>query len=265
MLRCFLAAALLLVGSTCGLAQATDSTELPLPPETNAPGAPAPVPAPAPPPTPARPDAEPKAATRPPQANFDLALARQAARMMEGDYNSARQAAADKEYFDIRLHIRRIWKDRRESEGIYFYVEQATAAAQQKPYRQRVYQLRARPDGRVESVVYSLKNPLRFAGQWKLDKPLASLTPDSLEERKGCAVILRKHSSREIRGATEGQDCPSDLRGARYATTEVIITPKQFVSWDRGFDEKGQQVWGAKYGGYVFEKETASNPPPKVK
>lgn len=190
---------------------------------------------------------------------------RRLAKLMEGNYNSAKQAAADKEYFDIRLHIKRIWKERPDSEGIYFYVEQATAAAQQRPYRQRVYHLRTRKeDGKIESVVYTLKAPLRFAGQWKEDKPLAMLTPDSLVERAGCSVMMRRHKRKEYRGATEGQQCPSDLRGAKYATTDVIITPKQLISWDRGFDEKGDQVWGAKFGGYIFEKEAAGTQAPPV-
>jgi CpeT protein len=183
---------------------------------------------------------------------------RQLGRMMEGSYNSAEQAANDKEYFDIRLHIARIWKERPESEGLYYYVEQATASAQQRPYRQRVYHLRTRKeDGKIESVVYELPNPLRFTGQWKEPKPLAMLTPDSLLARQGCAVVMRKSGRREYRGATIGQECLSSLRGAKYATTDVTITPKQLISWDRGFDDKGEQVWGAKFGGYIFKKETA--------
>ncbi|MBC7447480.1 MAG: chromophore lyase CpcT/CpeT [Hymenobacteraceae bacterium] len=188
---------------------------------------------------------------------------RQLGKMLEGNYNSAEQAAADKEYFDIRLHIRRMWTDRPESEGLYYYVEQATSSAQQRPYRQRVYHLRARKeDGNIESVVYELASPIRFAGQWKEAKPLAMLTPDSLITRQGCSVIMRKSGKREFRGATVGQDCLSSLRGAKYAQTDVTITPKQLISWDRGFDDKGGQVWGAKFGGYIFKKESAANPAP---
>lgn len=183
---------------------------------------------------------------------------RRLGKMMEGDYNSAEQASTDKEYFDIRLHIKRIWKERPESEGLYYYVEQATASAQQRPYRQRVYHLRTRKeDGKIESVVYEMPSPLRFTGQWKEAKPLAMLTPDSLLAREGCAVVMRKSGKKEFRGATVGQECLSSLRGAKYATTDVTITPKQLISWDRGFDEKGEQVWGAKFGGYIFRKEDA--------
>ena len=187
---------------------------------------------------------------------------RELAKMMVGNYTSADQAANDKEYFDIRLHVARIWKERPESEGIYLYVEQATAVAQQRPYRQRVYHLRtSHEDGKIESAVYELANPIRFTGQWKEDKPLATLTLDSLIIRQGCRVVMRKSGSREFQGATVGQECLSTLRGAKYALTDVIITPKQLISWDRGFDEKGEQVWGAKFGGYIFKKETAYTKP----
>ncbi len=182
--------------------------------------------------------------------------------MLEGHYNSAEQAANDKEYFDIRLHIVPIWTERLESGGLYYYVEQATASAQQRPYRQRVYHLRTRrSDGKIESFVYEIPNPLRLAGQWKLSKPLATLTPDSLLAQEGCSVVMRKINNKEYRGSTQGQECPSSLRGAKYAQTEMTITPKQLISWDRGFSEKGEQVWGAKFGGYIFKKENAYTKP----
>jgi CpeT protein len=44
------------------------------------------------------------------------------------------------------------------------------------------------------------------------------------------------------------------LRGATYATSEVIIKNQQMISWDRGYDSSDRQVWGAEKGGYVFEK-----------
>ena len=30
------------------------------------------------------------------------------------------------------------------------------------------------------------------------------------------------------------------------------ITAESIVSWDRGFDQAGSQVWGAEKSGYVF-------------
>ena len=183
---------------------------------------------------------------------------RQIGGMLEGNYNSAEQASLDKEYLDVRLHIVRIWKDRLESGGLYYYVEQATANALQKPYRQRVYHLHSRhEDGKIECSVYELATPQRLAGQWKDKLPLAKLTPDSLIAREGCGVIIQKDKALGFVGATNGKTCASSQRGATYTTTEMIISPKQLIVWDRGYSAKDEQVWGAKFSGYIFKKENA--------
>ena len=57
---------------------------------------------------------------------------------MTGTFSSAQQALEDQTYFDITLHMVPIWKN---SEGHFLYVEQAVSSQQDKPYRQRVYQL----------------------------------------------------------------------------------------------------------------------------
>lgn len=58
-----------------------------------------------------------------------------------------------------------------------------------------------------------------------------------------------------MRGATTGDGCGSALRGAAYATSEVVLTPDTLRSWDRGYDKAGKQVWGAVKGPYVFVKQ----------
>ncbi|MFN0200091.1 MAG: CpcT/CpeT family chromophore lyase, partial [Bacteroidia bacterium] len=52
-----------------------------------------------------------------------------------------------------------------------------------------------------------------------------------------------------------GKECPSALRGAKYATSEVVIEKKRIISWDRGFNAKDEHVWGAKNGGYEFVRK----------
>lgn len=176
-------------------------------------------------------------------------------KMLAGTYHNKTQAAADSDFFEIHLKMKPIWKDRKI--GNWLYVEQAVAKAQDKPYRQRVYHVYSRPNGEVVSEIFSLSNPLRFAGAWKLDKPLDQLTPDSLLSRAGCEVILTKQSingSNGYKGQTGQNTCPSDLRGASWATSEVTMTDKQLISWDRGYDKLGKQVWGATKGGYIFDK-----------
>jgi hypothetical protein len=172
------------------------------------------------------------------------------AHWMSGSYGSREQHLKDTaNYFDIRLQIVPVWEGRKD--GFWFYVEQAVSSSLDKPYRQRVYHLSERSDGSFESKVFTLQEPLRFTHHADL---VEKLSPDSLIEREGCSVILRKKDKHSFSGGTEGKNCPSDRKGASYATSEVTLEKKLLKSWDRGYNDKDEQVWGADKGGYLFVK-----------
>lgn len=172
---------------------------------------------------------------------------------MTGSFSSAAQAAADPNFYDIRLHMVPIWPSR--SDGPWLYVEQAAATKLNEPYRQRVYRLVAQEDGTIESRVFTLPgDPLRFSGKWVAPADFEALKPEDLELRAGCSLYLRRTPDGAYVGSTQGQGCESSLRGAAYATSEARITASGMHTWDRGFDAQGQQVWGATTGGYEFRK-----------
>ena len=172
---------------------------------------------------------------------------------MTGSFSSEEQAEKDSGYFNIELEMVQIWKDR--TDGPWIYVEQAVADTKEKPYRQRVYQLRKRKDGKIESFVYTIPDPLRFSGEYKKEFPLLRLTPDSLTLKEGCEVVLYQADEGYFEGSTVDRNCSSDLHGASYTTSEVIIDKDKIITWDRGFDENGNQDWGATKGGYIFKKK----------
>lgn len=173
---------------------------------------------------------------------------------MTGSFSSHAQSVRDTAFFDIRLQMVTIWPDL--GPGQWIYVEQAEADAMDTPYRQRVYHLTALPDGTFQSEIYSLPgDPLAFAGVWHENDPLGLLSPDDLQLREGCAVVLRLKEEGDFEGSTVDRECTSTLRGAAFATTEVLITSDGLISWDRGYDAAGEQVWGSTAGGYVFERE----------
>ncbi|MDQ3194509.1 MAG: CpcT/CpeT family chromophore lyase, partial [Bacteroidota bacterium] len=72
--------------------------------------------------------------------------------------------------------------------------------------------------------------------------------------REGCSVIITLMNDTTFEGSTVGSDCKSKMRGAKYATSEVQISPSIIKIRDRGFDENGIQVWGAEKGGYIFKR-----------
>jgi hypothetical protein len=106
-----------------------------------------------------------------------------------------------------------------------------------------------------KSIVYTVDNEDDLVGDWQVPESFNALPTGDLRLREGCAVILTQQADGTYTGSTDGDSCKSNLRGAAYATSEVTIMPGKIVSWDRGFDASGAQVWGAEKGGYVFLKE----------
>jgi CpeT protein len=171
--------------------------------------------------------------------------------LMTGTFTSRAQASQDSIYAPIVLHMYPIWSDR----GAWLYVEQALASRPDQPYRQRIYHLEQLAAVRFRSVVYTLPNPSNWVGAWREPERFDKLSPLELEVRSGCDVYLNKTGRYTFTGSTDGSTCRSEMAGAAYATSEVTITKNRIVSWDRGFDAQGEQVWGATEGGYVFKRK----------
>lgn len=176
---------------------------------------------------------------------------------MTGSFSSASQAAADPSFRDIRLHMTPIWVDlTKASPGTHWlYVEQAEASTPLKPYRQRVYRVTTPNQNRsFRSEVFEIPGPERFVGAWKEPLLFKLLSPESLSVRDGCTVNLARGEGKFYTGGTLGAQCESRLGDAVYATSVVKIAPTRIESWDRGFDAKGQQVWGSTTGPYLFDR-----------
>lgn len=172
---------------------------------------------------------------------------------MTGNFNSGAQEAADSSYYNISLKMAPIWTDKTGNEK-YLYVEQALASNLEKPYRQRIYVVSQVSDSQFVSAVYSLQNPDTFIGQWANPTYFNQFDESVMEIREGCEVYLTKRDN-TYTGSTKEKACKSTLRGASYASSIVTIEPDRVVSWDQGFDENGEQVWGAEKGGYIFMRE----------
>lgn len=98
---------------------------------------------------------------------------------------------------------------------------------------------------------------MRYAGAWANPQIFKELNKDSLIDRQGCAIFLHKNKLGDFAGSTPGKECLSTLRGATYATSEVVIEKDQLVSWDRGWSKEDKQLWGAVKAGYRFIKQKA--------
>jgi hypothetical protein len=183
------------------------------------------------------------------QSKKDLALLK---RWMVGSFSSQEQSQRDSNFFDIRLQVYPIWKNR--TDGHWLYVEQASASSMDKPYRQRIYQLTLTSRG-MESIIYTFDNPLSYAGKPEV---IEQLTRENLTTREGCEVVITRKDKNTFTGSTIEKNCPSELRGASYATSEATITKKGMITLDMGFNSANVQVWGSTFGGYQFKKVNAA-------
>lgn len=174
------------------------------------------------------------------------------ASMLTGEFSSSAQAQRDTSYFHIHLSMSRIWESR--TDGVWLYVEQAMATRLEAPYRQRVYRLTRIGNDEFLSDIYTIRNASAVIGAQRSGEKRAALTYEQIELKNGCSVRMRRAGGEYV-GGTDGTGCPSDLRGASYATTVITLKSGILVSWDRGYDAKGNQVWGAVNGGYEFVKE----------
>jgi len=170
--------------------------------------------------------------------------------IMQGTYSSEKQSVKDTSYFNISLRMVPIWKNK----GHYLYVEQALFKKQDKPYRVRIYKVSQRGENEFISEIHTLKNEKEWIGKWATPEAFDALTENDIELKQGCEVVLHRIEKNKFVGSTGEKTCPSELRGASYASSKVTVTPAQILSWDQGFDKDGKQVWGATKAGYVFDK-----------
>lgn len=174
---------------------------------------------------------------------------------MVGSYDSSIQAAKDSNYYDISLHMYPLWEMDKSSESVYLYVEQAVSSMQDKPYRQRVYEVKALGHNEYVSLVYTLDSPKEYVGLWKDPKRLAAFNKSNIILKDGCGVYLMDMGD-HFKGSTKDKECKSTMRGASFATSVVRVAQDTLTSWDQGFDDQGSQVWGAVDGPYEFIRKS---------
>lgn len=170
--------------------------------------------------------------------------------IMQGFYSSEAHSKRDTTYFNIALRMTPIWKNK----GHYLFVEQAMFSKPEKPYRVRVYKVSQRNKNEFISEIYTLKNEKEWIGKWTNPEAYDALSESDIDLKSGCEVVLHRDGFQKFIGSTGEKTCPSELRGASYASSKVNVYKDKIVSWDQGYDKVGKQVWGAEKGGYEFIK-----------
>jgi CpeT protein len=83
---------------------------------------------------------------------------------------------------------------------------------------------------------------------------LLRITPDPLMLKDGCEVVLYMTDNGYFAGGTVDKNCQSDLRGASYATSTVLIYKDKLISRDRGLMKTAIRLGFDKGKLHFFEK-----------
>jgi len=197
-------------------------------------------------------------AARPGDAQLPAA-ADEVASWLAGTFDTKDQAAVDAEVPPLRLVIVAVPKSRLSFGAPVLYREEANPGRPEHPARQTFVRVEEDASGGVVIRLFDLKDGAAAAGKWRTPADLALFGRNDIREREACAVTLSKKGDR-YEGMAAGPGCAPSLLGASRASSEIRLWPDRLETWDRGFDAKGEQVWGPKKGPYRWTKRSAVPP-----
>jgi len=174
-------------------------------------------------------------------------------RLLAGRFTNQEQAAADPVNF-AHIHVAFHPLEGSTFGPLWYYSEQAYDHDLWSPYRQGVHRL-VRQDGLVRVENYGLKDPVAAAGATRDPGIRATLQPEQLKARPGCAMEFRADGGGGFIGCVEpGNRCMIPRHGQlTYLVSEVHMDEEHWISRDRGFDpQTHEQRWGSEHGHLRF-------------
>lgn len=170
---------------------------------------------------------------------------------MKGFYSSEHHARRDTNIDGKVVAYEPIWKSR--TDGAWLYVEQARLEKPQKPYRQRIYHLQQQSDSTFSVAIFKIPNDSLYIGSHRDPSLLTDLQPEQLEIMDGCGIHLVFRGDVFV-GGTQKRTCKTTYNGAAYLVNETTIYHDSIISWDRGYSDSGEKVWGGEKGGSHYVK-----------
>jgi hypothetical protein len=171
-----------------------------------------------------------------------------------GVMDTSAQASANPKAPSVRMTTCRVQIIDNPTEAIssaYLYQEQALTDNLDKPYRQRLLQIKpSTGDRTVESKSFKPQNPESLIGLCNKPETQRVIQFSNLGESV-CSVFL-KPTDKGYLGETPSQGCPANIRGAVKITNTILLHSEGMDTWDRGYDAQGNQVWGAENQSYQY-------------
>ncbi|PKA47600.1 hypothetical protein AXF42_Ash014796 [Apostasia shenzhenica] len=187
--------------------------------------------------------------------------ARVVAQALSDEKLSREQAYRDPDnYFNLRLIVFIAFEMVDGSRVLYF--EQAFSRTPQKPFLDKFYIVKPCPKEMkcdVELSSYAIRDTeeyRNFCDRPRDQRPQDEEVVGDIAEHLTTIHLCRCERGKRClyEGSTMPGGFPNSWNGASYCTSELMIHKNGEVhTWDRGYDDDGNQVWGPKEGPYEFK------------
>lgn len=167
-----------------------------------------------------------------------------------GEFTSAEQSGKDKAYKNASLNNVQIWPNA--TNGAWIYSEESLNSAPENPIQQRIFFISEITDSEFSIDVYNLPNKENYKGAWQNPETFSEISVFDLKFKDGCTLFLF-YDGFQYSGETNKGTCPSDMEGATYSTSRIILVPDEIHLWDRGYNSADELMWGSEKGPYVYK------------
>lgn len=162
----------------------------------------------------------------------------------------------------IGLQIFPIWEER--FDGEWLYMESGIVGSPHKPFRQRILQLVATPNGLIRLYSYSIPRASDFAGAYYLPEVLTSLTQSQLSIRNSCDLLIELKVTNTFVGETDPESCITTAHNTSLITTFFAVSEANISFLDGSYDPFGRLIPGRLDTPVTFLKlETYTGSPSK--
>lgn len=178
------------------------------------------------------------------------------AQWLTGEFDNKTQALDQPVWF---VHLR-LWHrplPQRINGNLALFAEQANILYCDRPYRQRIAELKPTDDPQVFQVQYwAFQQPEKFKGAGANPQLLEALSLEDLEALPGCLLIARQSGIGFKAEPEPDTQCCFQYDGqTRQVSLGFEVSADRFLSYDRGVDlETGASLWGAIMGAYEYQR-----------
>ncbi len=178
------------------------------------------------------------------------------AQWLAGEFDNKVQALDQPVWF---VHLR-LWHrplPMRINGNLALFAEQANVLYCDRPYRQRIAELKPTEDPQVFQAQYwAFQQPERFKGAGANPQLLEALSLEDLEALPGCLLTVRQSGiGFKAEPEIDAKCCFQYDGQTRQVVLGFEVSADRFLSYDRGVDLKtGASLWGAIMGAYDYQK-----------